>query len=51
MDELNTLQNIVNEHLVADKKTHIQAERLFEAIKNRLNELQADIDSLKKASD
>ena len=38
MQDLQQLRQIVDKHLVADKVTHIQAERLLESIEKQLKE-------------
>ena len=38
MKELNRLEQILNESLVANKRTHVEAQQLIEIIKSQLNE-------------
>ena len=37
MEELKRLQQIINENLVANKRTHIECEQLIKAIETKLN--------------
>ena len=38
MKELNRLEQILNESLVANKRTHVEAQQLIEIIKSQLND-------------
>jgi len=38
MKELNRLEQIINESLVANKRTHVEAQHLIEMIKSQLTD-------------